>query len=167
MSTFRAPTRKRLCDFAIFEQSSKKFPFISARVLGAVVANDIKHPKDLCICHSFGRKVQLNGGGTGTRTWGINSILIFWNVFFSSGLCFTNLSVVWQLVGNLDFWNSREACRTRAFFPWAATEIDFKNIVQNARLLSFLPFFNHLLRSGSLNHASWKRLLYLAFLLSF
>ena len=90
----------------------------------------------------------------------------FFGMFsFSSGLSFTNLTVVWLLVGYLDLWNSREACKTKAFFPWAATENDFKYTVQKGRVLSLLSFCNPLLYSDSLNPIYWKWLLkYLAFL---
>ena len=109
------------------------------------------------VCHSFGCKIPLNGAGTGTRTWGTSSILIFCNVFFFFGSSFTNLTVVWLLVGNLDLWNSREACKTKAFFQW--------HTVEKARVLSFLSLLNHLLYSGSHNQDFWKWVSYLAFLL--
>ena len=48
---------------------------------------------------------------------------------FSSGLSFTNLTIVWLPVGNFDLWKSQEACKTKAFFPWAANENDFKHTV--------------------------------------
>ena len=85
-------------------------------------------------------------------------------VSFSSGLSFTNWTVIWLLVGNLDLWNLRGTCKTTAFFPWAATENDFQHTVHKARVLPFLSFFNYLVYSGSFNHASWKWLVYLAFL---
>ena len=90
----------------------------------------------------------------------------FFGMFsFCSGLSFTNLTVIWLLVGYLDLWNSQEACKTKAFFPGAATENDSKHTVQKGRVLSLLSFCNPLLYSDSLNHASWKWLLkYLAFL---
>ena len=59
---------------------------------------------------------------------------------FPSGLSFTNLTVVWLLVGNFDLRNLWETFKTEAFFPWAATEKYFKHTVQKARALSFLSF---------------------------
>ena len=42
--------------FGIFEHTSEKFTFISPRVLGVVVGNDTKHPKNFCIYHSLDHK---------------------------------------------------------------------------------------------------------------